>query len=87
MAMVLRSMYLDSRIDAELAARAEEEGTTKAELMRRFIDEGLSRPATTFAGYAAPEAKDARRSRSSRSASAKKKKARTNTPAARRASR
>lgn len=63
MAMVLRSMYLDPKIDAELGARAEVEGTTKAELMRRFLVEGLARPATMFAGYAAPDAKDARSSR------------------------
>jgi hypothetical protein len=59
--MVLRSMYLDPKIDAELAARAEDEGTTKADLMRRFLVEGLSRPATMFSGYAtASGAKDAR---------------------------
>ena len=56
-------MYLDPKIDAELAARAEDEGTTKADLMRRFLVEGLSRPATMFSGYAtASGAKDARSS-------------------------
>lgn len=55
MAMVLRSIYLDPTLDAELAGRAEVEGVTKAELMRRFLVEGLERPAGRFAGYAAAE--------------------------------
>jgi hypothetical protein len=52
MAMVLRSIYLDPTLDAELASRAEVEGTTKAELMRRFLIAGLARPAARFSGYA-----------------------------------
>lgn len=52
--MVLRSMYLDPKMDAELAARAELEGVTKAELMRRYIEDGLARPAAAFAKYAEP---------------------------------
>ena len=62
MAMVLRSLYLDPELDAELAARAEDEGTTKAELMRRFLVEGLGRPATMFAGYATTSGAQDRRS-------------------------
>lgn len=52
MAMVLRSIYLDPALDDALAGRAETEGTTKAELMRRFLVEGLARPATKYAAYA-----------------------------------
>lgn len=52
MAMVLRSIYLDPTLDAEIASRAEVEGTTKAELMRRFLIAGLARPAARFSGYA-----------------------------------
>jgi hypothetical protein len=51
MTMVLRSLYLDPKLDAALAARAEHEGITKAELMRRFFTEGLERPAGAFAKY------------------------------------
>lgn len=43
---VLRSIYLPLEIDAQLAARAEDEGVTKAELMRRLLVEGLRRPAS-----------------------------------------
>ncbi len=53
---LLRSVYLDPTTDTRLAARAEAEGTDKSELMRQFIVEGLSRPASMFSGYA-PEAK------------------------------
>src|SRR5207344_780742 len=66
--MVLRSIYLDPKLDAELAARAGDEGTTKAELMRRFLVEGLSRPATMFAGYATPGPTDARSATPARAA-------------------
>ena len=47
-------MYLDPKVDEELAARAEVEGVTKADLMRRFLVEGLGRPASLFAAYATP---------------------------------
>lgn len=50
--MSLRSVYLDPKVDEALAARAEVEGITKAELVRRFIDEGLTRPASAFKAYA-----------------------------------
>lgn len=44
MRKVLRSIYLDQEIDEALAARAEQEKTTKAELMRDYISSGLERP-------------------------------------------
>jgi len=50
--MVLRSLYLDPKLDTALGSRAEAEGITKAELMRRFLTDGLARPATKLAGYA-----------------------------------
>ncbi len=51
--MVLRSMYLAPDLDTALGNRAQEETITKAELMRRFLQEGLDRPATRYAAYAA----------------------------------
>jgi hypothetical protein len=59
MKMVLRSLYLDPQVDIDLGNRADDEGVTKAELMRRFLDEGLSRPATKFAAYAKRDAEPA----------------------------
>ena len=53
MKMVLRSLYLDPEIDGLLDARAEDEGITKAELMRRFLADGLARPSTTAAALIA----------------------------------
>lgn len=50
MAMVLRSIYLDPKLDAALGKRAETEETTKADLMRRYIAEGLRQPASVVAG-------------------------------------
>lgn len=49
---VLRSFYIEPDLDNQLAARASGEGITKGELVRRFIAEGLARPASGFAGYA-----------------------------------
>ena len=49
MRKVLRSLYLDQEIDEALAARAEQERTTKAELMRAYIALGLNRPARSHA--------------------------------------
>jgi len=50
MRKVLRSIYLDQKMDEALAVRADVERTTKAELMRDFIAAGLRRPARNLAG-------------------------------------
>ena len=49
MKKILRSVYLDQEMDEALAARAEEERTTKADLMRAYIAAGLDQPARTHA--------------------------------------
>jgi hypothetical protein len=49
MKKILRSVYLDQKMDEALAARAEEEHTTKADLMRAYIAAGLDQPARTHA--------------------------------------
>lgn len=38
---VLRSFYIEPELDQMLAHRAEDEGCTRSELIRRFILEGL----------------------------------------------
>ena len=38
------SIYLDPALDAALALRAEEEGLTKAELIRRSLEATIDRP-------------------------------------------
>lgn len=53
---VLQSVYLDLTTDSVLDARAKAEQTTKSELIRQYIDEGLSRPASMFSGYASKKA-------------------------------
>jgi hypothetical protein len=47
MKKILRSVYLDQKMDEALAARAEEDRTTKADLMRAYIAAGLDQPART----------------------------------------
>ena len=59
MVMVLRSLYLDPQVDIDLGNRADFEGVTKAELMRRYLNEGLRRPATEYAAYAKRETEPA----------------------------
>lgn len=70
--MVLRSLYLDPLMDGALDSRAEEEGITKAELMRRFLADGLRRPATAFAGYDTSATRDASKPKSSSEAAPKR---------------
>lgn len=48
---VMRSVYLDLYTDGALDARAEDEGITKAELIRNYITAGLERPTRAFQGY------------------------------------
>jgi hypothetical protein len=40
----LRCVYLDQETDQVLAARAEDEGVAKSDLIRQYIAEGLQRP-------------------------------------------
>ncbi len=74
--MVLRSLYLDPALDSALGTRAEAEGITKAELMRRFLVEGLARPAGRLVGYQSTGKKPARSSSSRKSESAEPTKGR-----------
>jgi len=55
---VLKTAYLDCRIDAELKARAQTEGVGRHELMVAYIEEGLCEvpPNLSTEGEAAPEA-------------------------------
>jgi hypothetical protein len=47
MRKILRSVYLDQEMDEALSVRADQERTTKAELMRAYIAAGLDQPART----------------------------------------
>ncbi len=47
-AQVFRSLYLSADLDQALARRADLEGVSKAELMRRLIADGVDRPTTRF---------------------------------------
>jgi hypothetical protein len=47
MRKILRSVYLDQEMDEALSMRADQERTTKAELMRAYIAAGLDQPART----------------------------------------
>lgn len=49
MKKLLRTVYLDQDIDEALGRRAADEGTTKADLMRSYIAQGLERGSTAFA--------------------------------------
>lgn len=47
----LISVYLDQETIMKLSARAEDEGTTRSDLIREYIKEGLEKPAQAFIEY------------------------------------
>jgi hypothetical protein len=51
----LCSFYIEPEMLEALASRAEFEGTDRSDLIRRYIRDGLDRPARGLEGYARPE--------------------------------